>query len=129
MAVVVHGGLDPLAKQVEIRSHHLVVDEGAAVGGADVGPSPHDLLDAALASCTALTLNLYGKRKGWPIQNLRVEVTHTEGQGLYEFHRRIQIEGDLDECQRTRLLAIAEKCPIHRVLGGRITIDSELADA
>lgn len=127
MAVVVHGGLTPLAKRVEIRSHQLTVDEDASIGGADAGPSPHDLLDAALASCTALTLSLYAQRKGWPIDNIHVEVTHAESPGLYELTRQIRIEGNLDEEQRARLLAVAEKCPIHKALSGQFKIASQLS--
>lgn len=126
MAAVVHGGMGSLAKQIEIRSHRLIVDEDVAAGGADAGPDPHELLDAALASCTALTLHLYAARKGWPIEDVRVEVTHDGTGAAYEFKRRILIGGNLGEGERQRLLQIAEKCPIHKVLSGQIRITTQI---
>ncbi len=125
MAASVQGVLDPLAKRVEIRSHHLITDEPEAEGGHDSGPTPHEFLDAALASCTALTLNMYIKRKNWPARSVRVEVDHAEEQGGFRFRRRIHVEGDLSGDQHRRLLAIAEKCPVHKVLAGPITIESQ----
>lgn len=126
MAATAQGGLKPLAKDIEIRKHRLVADEAEADGGADAGPTPQELLDAALASCTALTLDMYAKRKGWPVEHLRVEVEHGEEQGIYRFRRAIHVEGSLDEEQRKRLLQIAERCPVHRLLAGQTEIISRV---
>ena len=115
-----------LQHQIDIRSHHIITDEDATVGGEDAGPSPHDLLDAALGACTALTLTLYAKRKGMVLQDVRVTMTHDESPGLYQLHRRVELIGDLSDAERTRLLEIANKCPIHKVLSGKIEIDSAL---
>ena len=111
-----HGGLQMLVGAGPIR---FVADEPVAQGGLDIGPTPHDLVAAGLAACTAMTLRLYANRKAWPLGEVHVEVTHSRS--LTEtphdtFHRRLRMEGDLDADQRQRLAEIAEMCPIHRLL-------------
>jgi len=125
---------------VNADGHRMNSDEPEQYGGTDAGPSPYDLLSAALASCTVMTLNMYGRRKRLPLQSVRVDVQHgkvhakdcldcegSSGQ-IDRFVRTIHLEGELDEQQRQRMLEIASRCPVHRTLHGEIRIDSKLQD-
>ncbi len=112
--------------------HAWVTDMPADVDPAARAPDPHDLLDSALAACTTLTLELYIRRKQLAVTDLAVTISHVEEKGAdgrvhYRLERRIAITGDIAEEERQRLLQIAERCPIHRVLTGEITIASSLA--
>ena len=92
--------------------HRLAADEGAAAGGQDAGASPHELLCAALAACTAITLRMYAQRKEWPLRAVHVDVLlQIEGKE-HRITRRLRLEGDLDQVQRTRLADIAERTPV-----------------
>ena len=102
-------------------------DLESASGGKGEAPSPHDLLDSALAACTVLTLQVYAKRKGYPLALARAEVTHEEDRTDYKLARRLTLEGTLDEAQRQDLLRVANACPIHKALGKRFAIDTTLA--
>ena len=120
-----HGGLQILIAAGPAR---FVADEPIAVGGLDLGPSPHDLVGAGLAACTTQTLRLYAKRKAWPLGAVHVEVTHARKAGdqpADTFTRLIHLGGDLDGEQRARLMQIADLCPIHRLLtaGARIVTE------
>jgi len=103
----------------------------AASGGAESAPDPHALLDSALAACTLLTLEVYLKRKQLTVRSLRVSVEHEETstpEGVhYRLKRQLHIDGDIGDEDRAKLLAIAQKCPIHRVLTGDIEIETALA--
>lgn len=102
----------------------LLVDLDESAGGGR-HPSPHDLLDAALASCTTLTLELYIKRKGWAVTDVRCEVTHhRDADGAYRLLRKVAVTGGLDDEQRAAVLRIAEACPVHKTLSGTIAIDT-----
>ncbi|HEX6590364.1 MAG TPA: OsmC family protein, partial [Moraxellaceae bacterium] len=114
------------AQTIEIDPHTLLTDVDEASGGDDLAPDPHDLLDSALGACTALTLKLYAARKEWPLENADVVITHEESPGHYRLQRSITLQGPLSEEQRQQLLAIANKCPIHRVLTGEIAIETLL---
>lgn len=110
------GGLQLL---MEVGPARFVADEPIEVGGLDLGPTPHDLVGAGLAACTAQTMRLYAQRKGWPLGEVRVEVIHSRhaSESPHDrFDRRIELGGDLDDEQRARLLEIAEMCPVHRML-------------
>jgi putative redox protein len=116
--------------------HHLLADEPAASGGTDRGPSPYGLLSAALGACTAMTLRMYARRKGWPVPAISVDVDHDKThakdaeageQRLDRFRRRIRLEGALDDEMRARLLEIADKCPVHRTLEGGARVETTLA--
>lgn len=129
MDVFVHKApVGRIAQNVEVDGHLIVSDGSLAENGEDIGPNPHALLDSALGACTALTLKLYAERKGWPLENADVRIRHEETPGHYRLRREIVLEGKLDAEQRARLLEIANKCPIHRVLTGEISIDTALAD-
>ena len=113
--------------------HVWNADVDRATGSEDRAPDPHDLLDSALAACTTLTLELYIRRRHMAVTDLRVTVDHVadkdeQGRERYQMQRRIFITGDISETDRQRLLEIANKCPIHKLLGGQILIQSELAE-
>lgn len=116
-----------LAQHIEVNQHVVLTDVPNASGGDDLAPDPHDFLDGAYAACTALTLKMYANHKGWPLDNADVEVTHEESPGHYHLQRKVTLHGNLSEEQRQRLLEIANKCPIHRVLTGEITTHTELS--
>lgn len=102
-------------------------DIGRESGGSGDFPDPHQLLDSALGACTALTLQLYAKRKAIPLEAIQITITHQEEPGLYQLRRGIHLAGNLTEEQRADLLRIANKCPIHKVLSGQIALTTELA--
>ena len=108
--------------QQEIRAgaHRYYADEPASMGGADSGPAPFDFLMSALGACTSMTLRMYAERKGWAIGRIQVELSHEKleegGRKIDRIRRRIDIEGELSDEQRQRLLDIALKCPVHRAL-------------
>lgn len=123
-----HGALTTLSN----GRHVWNADVDKTLGSSDLAPDPHDLLDSALAACTTLTLELYIRRRQMGVTGLRVTVDHVEdkneqGQVRYQMLRRIFIEGDVTEAERQKLLEIANNCPIHRLLSGDISIQSELA--
>ncbi len=127
MSIRVHKApVGKLAQTIEIDPHTLLTDVSTGEGGDSLAPDPHALLDAALGACTALTLKLFAARKGWPLENADVLVTHQETPGHYRLQRQITLHGPLDAEQRQRLLEIANKCPIHRVLSGEISIETAL---
>ncbi len=120
---------------VEVGPHRLLADEPAKEGGLDTGPSPYDLLAAALGACTSITLQLYADRKGWHLPPFTVVVRHAKvhaqdcatcvegGTGLVDrFERTISFEGDPGEEVRSKVAEIAGKCPVHRTLENRSTI-------
>ncbi len=115
-----------IAQQIEIGPHLLIADASRDVGGEDLGADPHELLDAALAACTALTLTLYARRKGIELTSLEVEVDHEESDGVYRMRRDIRVTGEISAEQRARMLEIANKCPVHRTLSGSFAIVSHL---
>lgn len=104
---------------VHVRNHLISVDGSVEEGGDDAGPSPHDLYDAALGACKALTLVWYAKRKNIPVQDIQVAITRDnseERQGTYRLAASISLSGDLTEAQRQELLAVAEKCPVQKLM-------------
>lgn len=114
----------PFAQDVEVAGHHLRADEGVEKGGEDTGAAPHELLLAALGTCTAMTLKAYAQRKGWPVRDVQVRLTGTTGDGGLVITKQVTIDGDLDADQRQRMMEIADKCPVHRSLSNPITIKS-----
>ncbi|MDE2370370.1 MAG: OsmC family protein [Burkholderiales bacterium] len=105
--------------EVTVREHRFAVDEAAAQGGEDLGPDPHDLYDAALGSCKALTVLWYANRKGLPLADVRVAVDRDasqERQGTYRLRVTLALGGALSDAQRQELLAVAQKCPVHKLM-------------
>lgn len=118
--------------QVVVAGRHLIgADEPEAMGGRDTGPDPFELVMAGLGACTAMTLRMYATRKDWPLARVSVTVRHEKrpaGAGPRDlFTRVIRIEGALDDDQRARLVAIADKCPVHqtRTVGAAVATELE----
>ena len=123
--VAVQWASGKFAQDINVGGHAIRADEEAEKGGDDTGATPHELLLAALGSCTAMTLKLYAERKGWPLENVQVTLNGTNGEAGYVITRQVRIHGDLDAEQRQRILEIADKCPVHRTLMGDITINTK----
>jgi putative redox protein len=121
---VVARRLQGFAHEVDIEGGHtIVVDEPPDVGGSDAGPSPGRLLAASLASCTAVTIEMYAERKGWEIGEVEVDVDAAyEGHIPKSFDLTVRLPAGLEEGQRRRLLVVASKCPVHRALTGETTV-------
>ena len=132
--VMVHGSAKGFAQEIVIGPHRLVADEPTEVGGTDEGPTPYDLLLAALGSCTSMTVGVYARRKGWPLQDVAVRLRHSrihatdcaecetkEGK-IDRVELDIELTGPLSNEQRSKLLEIAEKCPVHRTLISEISL-------
>ena len=109
--------------RVEIGSHEITADEPVEDGGEDAGPTPQELLAASLASCIAITMEMYAQRKGWEIAPLEVECNYEqpESGGSTDFSLVLRLPGSLSNEQIERLRVIAGKCPVHRVLEGDVT--------
>ena len=112
------------AHEIEIEGGHTVlVDEPTAAGGTDTGPSPTRLLAASLAACTAITMEMYAERNDWRIDALEVEVeVEYEGATPDSFAVELHLPAELGEEQKERLVAVARRCPVHRVLAGETTV-------
>jgi putative redox protein len=138
MAEVIVHSLGKLRHEIDAGAHTFFADEPADAGGDDAGPTPYDLLLGALGTCTSMTLLMYARRKGWPLEGVEVRLSHqrdyardcaecdTKPMQIDRIERRITLKGQLDQSQRTRLLEIAEKCPVHRTLTGTITVSDTL---
>jgi putative redox protein len=116
--------------RIAVRDSRIITDEPVAVGGDASGPTPYELLSAALAACTSMTMRLYAERKNWELPPFRVEVAHsgpTADRARDLFERRILIGGDVDPDQREKLLDIAGRCPVHKTLMRGFEIRSSVA--
>lgn len=113
-----------LAIDVEVGPNRLRSDEPLEEGGTDTGPTPHELLLAALGACTSMTLRLYAERKGWPLTNAHVRVTGGSQGAGFAITQHVRLDGALDDAQRRRLMEIAGRCPVHRTLTGQIVLST-----
>ncbi|MCB9749750.1 MAG: OsmC family protein [Myxococcales bacterium] len=138
--VVRETGVGQFQHEVRVGRHRLTADEPTDVGGDDAGPGPYDFLLTALGACTSMTMRMYARRKGWPVERLRVTLRHAKvhardcedcdaaakqraaGAKIDLIERELEITGALDDDQRARMLEIADKCPVHRTLRGEIVI-------
>ena len=113
---------------LKIGRHRLTADEPESSGGDDNGPNPQELLAAALASCTAITVEMYAKRKGWNIDGLEVDVDYTPAErgSATTFKMVMRMPAHLSEDQVERLQVIANKCPVHRTLEGEVVFDERV---
>jgi putative redox protein len=116
---VIRDTTQPMRHVVHLRSHEIAVDGSVAEGGSDMGPDPHDLYDAALGACKALTIMWYANRKGIPVGEVKVSVDRDaseERKGTYRLATTLELGGDLSEAQRQELLTVAQKCPVHKLM-------------
>lgn len=126
--------------EIKAGKHHLVADEPKSVGGTDLGPSPYDYLSTALAACTTMTLQMYAQRKGWDLQEAKVHLNHNKdyiqdcedceksSSKIDHFERELELIGDLSQEQKSRLLEIADKCPVHRTLHSEVKVSTRLKE-
>jgi uncharacterized OsmC-like protein len=133
-SVVVHGDAAGFAQDIVAGPHRMTADEPVTAGGTDTGPSPYDFLLAALGSCTSITVGMYARRKGWPLEEVTVRLRHSKihasdcadcetKEGMLDrIERDIRFAGSLTAEQRSKLLEIANKCPVHRTLTSEIDI-------
>ncbi len=133
--VVVRGSGRGFAQEITAGRHHLTADEPVAAGGTDLGPSPYDLLLAALGSCMSMTIALYARRKQWPLDTVAIRLTHSriyardctdcvvrDDTLLDHIETAVTLTGALSNEQARRLMEIAHKCPVHRTLKSEIVI-------
>ncbi|MDQ3675705.1 MAG: OsmC family protein [Actinomycetota bacterium] len=113
---------------VKVRDHRLNCDESRDSGGDDAAPSPQELLAASLASCTAVTMEMYAARKGWDIGDVEVECEYLPAERgcPTKFSLTLRLPSDLTDEQATRLKVIATKCPVHRTLDGEVMFDERV---
>ena len=119
---------DSFRHTVQVRDHQVMVDEGLESGGADTGPDPQELLAVSLASCTAITMEMYAARKGWDIGHVEVDVQYTPAERgcPTKFDLVVRLPADLPEDQVERLKVIAAKCPVHRTLDGEVMFNERV---
>lgn len=134
---VTETGAGTYTQQIAAGNHRLLADEPRPVGD-DAGPTPYDLLLAALGACTSMTVRMYANRKGWPLERVRVTLRHSRihaqdcaecetTQGWIDhIDRDVELAGDLDDIQRRRLVHIAERCPVHQTLMSKVDIATSL---
>ena len=125
-------------QEVKVGAHRFIADEPAAYGGDDAGPSPYDLLVAALGACTAMTVRLYADAKQLPLERVAVRLKHdkvhakdcaeceTRDGKIDRIEREIELTGNLDDAQRARLVEIANRCPVHRTLQSEVWMPTRL---
>jgi putative redox protein len=136
--VVVRGCGTGFAQQIFVGAHGLIADEPVEVGGTDTGPSPYELLAAALGACTSMTIGMYARKKNWAVADIVVRLRHSKvhatdcvdcetKEGMLDhIDREIELTGNLSVEQRAKLLEIADKCPVHRTLARAFQIHSRL---
>jgi len=127
---------DSYTSEILTPYHHLLADEPESVGGKNLGPTPYDLLMASLGSCTVMTLKMYAERKGWDLEEIVVFMDHDKvhihdskdfdslGAKVSRFTRKLKISGNMNEEMKTKLLEIADKCPVHRTLHDDILVET-----
>jgi putative redox protein len=122
---------EKLTHDIKVGNHSITADEPADTGGDDLGPSPQELLAASLASCTAVTMEMYARRKGWDVTGLAVDVRYSPAERGCQtrFELVMTMPPHLDEEQVERLRVIGAKCPVHRTLEGDVAFDERVERA
>src|SRR3954463_5635350 len=117
-----------LTHALEVRTHSLKADEPEARGGHDEGPNPQELLAATLASCTAITIQMYAERKGWDLADVQGDVVYEPAQrgSPTRFVMNSRLPKELPEEQRERVMQVASKCPVHRTLEGEVMFEESI---
>lgn len=128
----------PLVTEILAGKHHMLADEPKSVGGENLGPNPYEYVAAGLGACTAMTLRMYADRKKWQLKEVKVHLNYDNkyhddarnceeaSQRMGKFDRIIEITGELDDQQRSRLLEIANKCPVHKSLDNGVRVETSL---
>ncbi|GJM19593.1 MAG: osmotically inducible protein C [Phycisphaeraceae bacterium] len=114
---------EPYVTSIKAGPHEIVADEPSELGGADSGPDPYGLLLASLGSCKAITASMYARRKGWPLDAMELDLSHTREDGFERIDVVIRVFGDLDDTQRERLVEIAGKCPVEKTITGELRVN------
>ena len=130
-----HGSL---RNEITAGNHQIIVDEPVSAGGSDLGPTPYDLLSAALGTCTSMTLHVVAKREGMPLEGVEIQVRNdrmhaadcadclTRAGYIHRFQVSIRLDGPLSEEQRQRLFSVAKRCPVYKTLTSEIRVDEQL---
>ncbi|WP_396589538.1 alpha/beta fold hydrolase [Allomuricauda sp. R78024] len=131
-------GEDGFTTQMKVGNHYMIADEPTSYGGNDFGPSPYELVSAGLSACTVMTIQMYARRKGWPVDNVEVHTSYSKSHAedcencesdnakIDTFHREIKLTGNLDDKQKARVMQIADKCPVHKTLHSETQIITNL---
>ena len=121
-------GTELYKTEIKSETNFIISDEPESSGGKDLGFAPKELLASSLAACTCITLRMYANRKGWDLTDVKVEVTFETDSvdNKFKIMRNIQLFGNLENDQKKRLINIADKCPIHKILTNPIEITTEL---
>ena len=132
--VTVRGDANGFAQKIEVGSHQLTADEPVSFGGTDSGASPYDLILAALGACTSMTIGLYARKRKWPVEKITVSLQHskihakdcddceTKDGRIDRINMEIHVDGSLTEEQRSKLMEVAGRCPVHQTLTSEINI-------
>lgn len=131
---------DGFTTQMKLGNHYITADEPTSYGGNDFGPSPYELVSGGLSACTAMTIQMYVKRKGWDLQNVEVHTSYGKHHAadcedcdntsakIDTFNREIKLTGNLDDKQIARILQIADKCPVHKTLHNEVQVVTKLVE-
>jgi len=120
---------EPFAISLSVDGHPMTIDAGTDEGGSNLGPNPTRTLEAALAACGAMTMQMYARRKGWDLNHIETQVRRAKSEDAHTPHlleKKVRLSGDLDDAQRARLVEIGDKCPVHRMLTGGVKVQSQL---
>ena len=126
---------------ISVEGHEIIADEPESSGGNNMGPTPYGLIASGLAACTIMTMQWYSDRKGWNVREFRVFVSHGKDYAedcekceddkdamIYKFNVVIEVDGDLTDVQKLKLIDIANKCPVHRTMVSPIEIETKFRD-
>ena len=139
--VIVRGNSKGFVQEIEAGRFHLQADEPTSIGGTDAAPTPYDYLLGALGACTSMTVGLYARKKGWPLEEVKVGLHHsrihakdcedceTKNGMLDHIDIKVDLSGPLTDEQRAKLLEIAGKCPVHRTMKSEIKVKVRSSDA